>query len=360
MGTYELAVVGLVGSGVGAVLAAPFVWAGHHRRAEVRVLGAAMLAVAWLAGLISARLAGLVPAAAVVSHLVNVLGFIAFPLAVAYTRLATGATPAFHPALAVPLAGYLAAALLRTSATGSSVVPFAWMLPAALGFTAVAGITVWRRGETADVLVPPAWLVGFMALVNVAQVARMNLGHVPTVRAVVPLVMVLGFVAMAAFVTWQQVAAQPAAAAAASLYPAAPGEREASPVARYERSALDDESARELLARIARALEHDRLFARADLTLAVLARAAESTPHLVSEALNRVGGTSLRDLLNRRRVDDVKAQLADPANDRYTIEGLGASAGFRSRSALYDAFRRCEGTTPSAYRDGLRRDTPRN
>lgn len=352
MGTYELAVVGLVGSGVGAVLGAPLVWAGHPKRAEMRVLGAALLAVAGLAGLISARLAGLVPSSSLVGHAVNALGLLAFPLAVAYVRLATGSTRAFHPAFVLPLAGYAAAAVGRAAVTGTSVVPFVWLLPLAVGSTVAAAFIVWRGRRLAAALVPPAWVVGFMALVNVAQIARMDLGHVPAVRAVVPLVMVLGFIAMVAFVAWRQVAGDASPDAVAVVVTPAP------PV-RYERSALDDASARDLLARIDAALEHDRLFARADLTLATLAREAGATPHLVSEALNRVGGTSFRDLVTRRRVGDVKAQLADPDNDRYTIEGLGASAGFRSRSALYDAFRRCEGVTPTAYRDAVRggRDT---
>jgi AraC-like DNA-binding protein len=49
-------------------------------------------------------------------------------------------------------------------------------------------------------------------------------------------------------------------------------------------------------------------------------------------------------------VEDVKAQLTDPSADRYTVEGIGASAGFGSRSALYAAFRRLEGVTPTEVR----------
>ncbi len=95
----------------------------------------------------------------------------------------------------------------------------------------------------------------------------------------------------------------------------------------------------------------DRLFARADLTLADLARAAGSTPHLVSEALNRYAGVSFHERLMRVRVEDVKTQLVGPASDRYTIEGIGLSAGFGSRSALYAAFRKLEGRTPAAFRN---------
>lgn len=348
MGANELAVVGLVGSSVGAALGAPLIWAGRDGRTEVRVLGAATLTVAALAGLISARLGGWLPGSAAVGHAVNGLGLVAFPLAVAYVRLATGATRRLSWLALVPLAGYVMVSLARLSATGRSDVPFAWLLPAVLTFTGAAAVAAWRGRTTDSTLVPPAWVVGFMALVNVAQIARMDLGHVPAVRAVVPLVMVAGFVAMVAFVVWRQVRSDMAAAIAVDA-PVAPVAFDvvAVPVPRYDRSTLDEAAATALLARVTEALERDRLFARPDLTLAMLARAADSTPHLVSEALNRFGHTPFRDLVSRRRVDDVKAQLADPASARYTIEGIGAAAGFRSRSAMYEAFRRWEGTTPT-------------
>jgi AraC-like DNA-binding protein len=50
------------------------------------------------------------------------------------------------------------------------------------------------------------------------------------------------------------------------------------------------------------------------------------------------------------RVEDVKVQLRDPVNDLFTIEGIGLSAGFGSRSALYSAFKRLEGITPTQFR----------
>jgi AraC-like DNA-binding protein len=59
---------------------------------------------------------------------------------------------------------------------------------------------------------------------------------------------------------------------------------------------------------------------------------------------------SFHERLNRLRVADVKAQLLDPAADRFTIEGIGGAAGFGSRSALYAAFRRIEGLTPTEFR----------
>jgi AraC-like DNA-binding protein len=105
-----------------------------------------------------------------------------------------------------------------------------------------------------------------------------------------------------------------------------------------------------LLARVEEALSLNRLFADAGLTLGRLADGVGCTPHQLSEVLNRYANISFHELLNRRRVADVKVQLLDPSADRYTIEGIGASAGFGSRSALYAAFRRLEGMTPAEFR----------
>lgn len=353
MGVQELAVVGLVGSGVGAALGVPLVWPRREGVADPRVLGAATLLMAAIGALISARLGGVVPASAAVNHAINLLGLAAFPLAVAYTRQAAGWRPAFPAWLAAPAGMYLAVLVWRAGLGWDTQVPFAWLLPIVLGFTALSGWAAWRRRATAaEALVPPEWVAGFMALINVAQIARMDLGHLPAARAAVPLVFAVGFVAMVAWVTTRSVTRRVAVVAASAVgLDATPVE--ASPP-RYEHSALDADRAGDLRARIDEALTRDRLFARPDLTLAQLAAAAGATPHQVSEALNRFGGVGFRDLVMRRRVDDVKAQLSDADSDRYTIEGIGAAAGFRSRSALYDAFRRLEGTTPTAFRASRR------
>lgn len=175
---------------------------------------------------------------------------------------------------------------------------------------------------------------GMAALISV----RMT-GHLPAGRAAVPLAALLAFVALSTWITWR----------------AARWTRPDAPAARYVRPAIDDGDAQALLENIEQAFEGQRLFADPGLTLAALAAAVDATPHQVSEALNRVAGVSFRDLLNRRRIDDVKRQLAAADGDRYTIEGIGASAGFRSRSALHAAFHRLEGMTPAAYRTLMRR-----
>ena len=339
MGVYELAFVALAGSGVGTALGLPLAWPRSNRPLDVRLLGSAVLLMSVIAALISARLAGLAPASAATEHSINLLGLCAFPMVVMYARYAVNAPiNAAHAGWWLPAAGYAAMIAARSAADAGTRVPFAWLAPIACGYTVAAAVTVWRhRQQRRAVVVPAQAIIAFVAVVNVAQLVRMEFGHIAIVRAVVPLVMSLGFAAMAAF------AASRAASSTSTQAAAESG-------ARYQRSSLDEISAHQLLTRVDRALTGDRSFTRLDLTLAQLAAAVEATPHQVSEALNRYAGTSFSDLVTRHRVEDVKAQLRDPANDRFTIEGIGASAGFGSRSALYAAFRRLEGMTPTRFR----------
>jgi AraC-like DNA-binding protein len=340
MGTSELALVGLAGSGIGTALAVPMVWPRAERRAGTHLMGGWLLAVSATVALISARVIGWLPVTPAVEHAVNLLGLLAYPLLSLSVRQQTHLAPPQWSVLRlwIPAAVYVAALLVRSALGTGTRVPFAWMLPVLLLFTAACAALVLRREvPRRDEVVPAAWIVAFLVVLNVAQVVRMLFGHVSPVPALVPLVITLEFVAMVGLVAWHSVQARPAGTA--------PSE-----TPRYERSGLDEDTAQALLSRIERALSADRLYTDTGLTLGRLAAAVESTPHQVSEVLNRYSKVTFHELLNRYRVEDVKAQLTDPSADRYTVEGIGASAGFGSRSALYAAFRRSEGVTPTEFR----------
>jgi AraC-like DNA-binding protein len=345
MGAHELAFVGLAGSGLGTAVGMPLVWPRSTRSLDIRLLGAALLLMSAIGALISARLAGFVPATDEVEHIINLLGLCTFPLLVFYTRFATEA-PLGRNIVAsyyLPATVYVAALVIREWVGADSSVPFAWMLPVVLGFTVACAATLWIRGGSRIGLVPAEWLVAFVVLLNVAQIVRMELGHVPIIRGLVPTVITIGFLCVTALLAWRAVSG------------AAPAPEAEATTPRYERSGLEESLAPTLLKRIDDALTENRLFAQPDLTLAQLATAASCTPHQVSEVLNRFAGVSFHDLINRRRVEDVKRQLDDPSSERFTIEGIGVSAGFGSRSALYSAFKRYEGMTPTAYRYSSRK-----
>jgi AraC-like DNA-binding protein len=277
-----------------------------------------------------------------VNHLVNLIGLSSYPLLYFYLCAETGrpARVRTHWWLWGPGVVYAAVLVGRTALGVGTRVPFAWMLPVLLAFTALcASLVIRRQAPPAPRFVRAEWIVLFLVVLNAAQVVRMVFGHVPLVPALIPTVVTGGFVALVALVVRRALE-----------------DGTTRPAPKYAKSGLDAEGAAALLERIDATLDRDRLFADATLTLPRLAAALDCTPHQVSEVLNRYASVTFHDLLNRRRVADVKAQLLDPASDRFTIEGIGAAAGFGSRSAMYAAFRRLEGMTPRQFRERARSD----
>ena len=213
MGTLELAAVGLAGSGVGTALGIPMVWPRSHRSADVRLMGGWLLSGSGIVGLISARVMGLLPATTAVEHAINLLGFGTYPLLYLCIREPSSRTARVRDAwLWAPAAVYIAVLLLRNVLGTSTRVPFIWILPVLLGFTAMCVVAVFRRHDRHGGVVPARWLVAFLVVLNVAQVVRMLFGHVALVPAVVPFVMTCGFVMMVGLVMWRALELRPATA----------------------------------------------------------------------------------------------------------------------------------------------------
>jgi AraC-like DNA-binding protein len=90
-----------------------------------------------------------------------------------------------------------------------------------------------------------------------------------------------------------------------------------------------------------------------DLTLASLSRQLATNTAYLSRALNEGLGQSFNEVVNRLRVDEVKARLADPAESRDLLE-LGLDAGFSSKSSFNRVFKAMTGMTPSRFRESAR------
>lgn len=331
------AAAGLAGSTVGAAVAVPLLGPFEARSTRVRVLGGILLGLALFAGLISARVLGIVSDLPAIDHLVNLVGLLTAPLAVVY--VAEEAELRRRAWLWIPALAYLLGTLARVAFAADTGVPFIAILPVVLGFTALA--IAFRRScprarSDAATLISRDAVIGCLIVMNAAQIARWLFRGSPGTRALLPLVVT----ALVIAVSWKLAQKLP------GLTPLAAGP----PLPKYEHSGLDAAHAREILDAALAALASNRRFADPALTLRSLAEAAHTTPHRLSEALNLHGGRSFNDLLNQTRVDDAKAQLLDPANDQFTIEGIAQASGFKSRSAFYTTFRRLEGATPAEFR----------
>lgn len=93
-----------------------------------------------------------------------------------------------------------------------------------------------------------------------------------------------------------------------------------------------------------------KLFLEPELTAARLANELGWAPERLTLAFRVGGHTNFHDAVLRARLTEMESLARDPANARVTTLALGLDAGFGSKSAMYDAFRRELSTTPAAWR----------
>ncbi|KPK38359.1 MAG: hypothetical protein AMJ69_08655 [Gammaproteobacteria bacterium SG8_47] len=119
---------------------------------------------------------------------------------------------------------------------------------------------------------------------------------------------------------------------------------------KYQKSALSGTQSNEISQRLTEAMDRDKPFLDSELTLKALAERLGASPNHLSQVINERIGTSFFDLVNTYRVREAKTLLTDPVEQHSSILAISLEAGFKSKSAFYNAFRKHTGVTPHQYR----------
>ncbi len=104
------------------------------------------------------------------------------------------------------------------------------------------------------------------------------------------------------------------------------------------------------LQRFKKLMEEEQLYENPDLSLEdVAARLAISAGYL-SQLINAQEGESFTSLLQAYRVEKVKEMLLDSTFNQYNLLAIGLEAGFKSKSAFYQTFKKKTGLTPNQFK----------
>ena len=113
---------------------------------------------------------------------------------------------------------------------------------------------------------------------------------------------------------------------------------------------LKPERQSELLHRVFMVMETSEEIYSPDFTLPRLAELVGDTRNNVSEAINLRYRGNFNGLINEYRIKEACRRMNDRANyGQLTIEAIGQSVGFLSRSAFSKVFKEITGLTPGAY-----------
>ncbi|MGZ3874010.1 MAG: helix-turn-helix domain-containing protein [Mucilaginibacter sp.] len=97
------------------------------------------------------------------------------------------------------------------------------------------------------------------------------------------------------------------------------------------------------------AMETDKLYLDAALTLKSLAQKLDLSPRVISAVLNRELKKGFSEFVNEYRVKEVKEKLLQPENSHITIAGIAFESGFNSVPTFQRVFKDFENSTPREF-----------
>jgi AraC-like DNA-binding protein len=101
--------------------------------------------------------------------------------------------------------------------------------------------------------------------------------------------------------------------------------------------------------RVEQLIQQEGLYKNPELTLTGLAKKLHTNASFLSKVINNGFGVNFNDFINRYRVNEVKALLADDANANITIMSLAYDAGFNSKATFNRAFKKFTGKNPKDF-----------
>ncbi len=106
----------------------------------------------------------------------------------------------------------------------------------------------------------------------------------------------------------------------------------------------------ETSAKMQKLMTENQYYLDHDLTINTFARAIHMSPRLISTCINQNLGQNFNEWVNGFRVKKAQELLENDTGNLLSIEGIGQESGFKSRSALYAAFKNKLGFSPGEYR----------
>jgi AraC-like DNA-binding protein len=118
---------------------------------------------------------------------------------------------------------------------------------------------------------------------------------------------------------------------------------------KYQSSVLKPSDKEQYREKLISVMGEEKLFLNPSVTLSDLAHKLEIAPCYVSQIINESFQQNFRDFINKYRIEESKRLLIQP-DQNLNILGIALDAGFNSKSAFNNAFKRHTGITPKEFK----------
>jgi AraC-like DNA-binding protein len=114
---------------------------------------------------------------------------------------------------------------------------------------------------------------------------------------------------------------------------------------------LDEGKKEQLKIRLLEVMEKQKPYLNPTLTITELAVQIDTNQKYLSVVINDCFHKNFFAFINEFRVNEAIKLLNTPVGQQYSIEGVGKTVGFNSRSTFITAFKKQTKTTPSDYKN---------
>lgn len=112
---------------------------------------------------------------------------------------------------------------------------------------------------------------------------------------------------------------------------------------------IDEEKMQAVCQAAIRYMTESKAYLRYDISLALFAKEINIPQRTLSRSINNCMGCNFFEFVNRMRIEEAKQRLQQLKSLGYSIDGIYAECGFRSRSSFYMVFKKVTGKTPAAW-----------
>jgi AraC-like DNA-binding protein/putative methionine-R-sulfoxide reductase with GAF domain len=105
-------------------------------------------------------------------------------------------------------------------------------------------------------------------------------------------------------------------------------------------------------------MEEEKRYRNPAIKLSTLSKEINISANYLSQVINALSGQNFSDFVNSCRIKEVKSKLSHPAFIEYPVLSIGLEAGFNSKSAFYNSFKKHTGMSPTVFREKHPFDVP--
>ncbi len=120
---------------------------------------------------------------------------------------------------------------------------------------------------------------------------------------------------------------------------------------KYQQSMLSDEKKEKIKEDLLKYFETQKPFFNSELNMQALSEKLGIPKYQITEVLNTVIGKNFFQFVNEFRVEAIKQKLADPNNNKFSLEAIGYDCGFSSKSSFFSVFKNISGQTPMQFKN---------